>query len=130
MRLTGSGNVGIGTTTPSGLLDVAGNLTFNTFTEKVITNTNSGSGISLSIDSGTVHRITLTDNCSFTMPSAVAGKSFSMFLNTGNYTASFSGVLWSDSAPPTITTTANKVDILSFISDGNYWYGSYSQNYG
>lgn len=125
-------NIGIGTATPSGLLDVAGNLTFNTFTEKVITNTNSGSGISLSIDSGTVHRITLTDNCSFTMPSAVAGKSFSMFLNTGsgNYTASFSGVLWSDSAPPTITTTANKVDILSFISDGNYWYGSYSQNYG
>lgn len=125
-------SVGIGTSAPSGLLDVAGNLTFNTFTEKVITNTNSGSGIVLSIDSGTVHRITLTNNCSFTMPSAVAGKSFSMFLNTGsgNYTASFSGVLWSDSAPPTITTTANKVDILSFISDGTSWYGSYSQNYG
>lgn len=125
-------NIGIGTSTPSGLLDVAGNLTFNTFTEKVITNTNSGSGVVLSIDSGTVHRITLTNNCTFTMPSVVAGKSFSMFLNTGsgNYTASFSGVLWSDSAPPTITTTANKVDILSFISDGSYWYGSCSQNYG
>jgi hypothetical protein len=125
-------NIGIGTSTPSGLLDVAGNLTFNTFTEKVITNTNSGSGVVLSIDSGTVHRVTLTDNCTFTMPSAVAGKSFSLFLNTGsgNYTASFSGVLWSDSASPTITTTANKVDILSFISDGSYWYGSYSQNYG
>jgi hypothetical protein len=125
-------NIGLGTISPSGLLDVAGNLTFNTFTEKVITNTNSGSGVVLSIDSGTVHRITLTNNCNFTMPSVVAGKSFSLFLNSGsgNYTASFSGVLWSDSATPTITTTANKVDILSFISDGSYWYGSYSQNYG
>jgi hypothetical protein len=132
LSISTSGNVGVGTNSPSGLLDVAGNLTFNTFTEKVITNTNSGSGVVLSIDSGTVHRITLTNNCAFTMPSVVAGKSFSLFLNSGsgNYTASFSGVLWSDSAPPTITTTANKVDILSFISDGTSWYGSYSQNYG
>jgi hypothetical protein len=66
------------------------------------------------------------------MPNTIAGKSFSMFLNTGsgNYVVSFSGVLWSDSEPPTITTTSNKIDILSFISDGNYWYGNYSQNYG
>jgi hypothetical protein len=124
--------VGIGTTTPSGLLDIAGNLIFNTFTEKVISNTNSSSGVVINIDSGTVHQVTLTNNCIFTMPTTVAGKSFSLFLNTGsgNYTASFSGVLWSDSSPPTITTNANKIDILSFISDGSYWYGSYSQNYG
>jgi hypothetical protein len=125
-------NIGIGTSSPSGLLDVAGNLTFNTFTEKVITNTSSGSGVVLSISSGTIHRVTLTDNCTFTMPTPVAGKGLSIFLYTGsgNYTASFSGVLWNDSDPPTITSTANKTDILNFISDGSYWYGSYSQNYG
>ena len=66
------------------------------------------------------------------MPTLNAGKSFTLFLNTGsgNYAASFSGVLWNYSSAPTITTAANKVDILSFISDGTYWYGSYSQNYG
>jgi hypothetical protein len=66
------------------------------------------------------------------MPTPVAGKSFTLFLNTGagGYTASFTGVLWTDSSAPTITTTASKVDILSFISNGTSWYGSYSQNYG
>lgn len=107
-------------------------LNFHTFTETIIDNGNSGTSIVLNLDDGTVHKCVLTDNCVFTMPSGVAGKSFTVFLNSGagNYTASFSGVLWSDSAPPTITTESNKVDILSFISDGSYWYGSYSQNYG
>ena len=112
------------------------NLTFNnlfdTVTETVVANGNSGSGITLSLSGGTVHTCTLTNNCVFTMPATSAGKSFTIFLNTGsgNYTASFTGVLWNYSSAPTITTAANKVDILSFISDGTYWYGSYSQNYG
>jgi len=114
------------------VLNVDGNIVFDSFTESVVSIGSSGPTKTLSIEGGTVQTCTLTSNCVFTMPSAVAGKSFSMFLNTGsgNYTASFSGVLWSDSAPPTVTTTSNKVDILSFISDGTYWYGSYSQNYG
>lgn len=113
-------------------LNVDGNLVFDSFTESVVAIGNSSTSQTLSLASGTVQTCTLTGNCTFTMPTATAGKSFTLFLNSGsgNYTASFSGVLWSDSAPPTITTTASKVDILSFISDGSYWYGSYSQNYG
>jgi hypothetical protein len=114
------------------VFNVDGNIVFDSFTESVVSIGSSGPTQTLSIGSGTVQTCTLTSNCVFTMPSAVAGKSFSMFLNSGsgNYTASFSGVLWSDSAPITVTTIANKMDILSFISDGTYWYGSYSQNYG
>jgi hypothetical protein len=114
------------------VLNVDANIVFDSFTESVVSIGSSGPTQTLSIGSGTVQTCTLTSNCVFTMPSAVAGKSFSMFLNSGsgNYTASFSGVLWSDSAPITVTTIANKMDILSFISDGTYWYGSYSQNYG
>jgi hypothetical protein len=130
--------VGIGTDTPDSTLHVVGdvnidgNLIFDSYTESVVSNGNSGASKTLSLASGTVHTCTLTNNCTFTMPTATAGKSFSMFLNSGsgNYTASFSGVRWADSAIPTATITASKVDIYSFISDGTYWYGSFSQNYG
>lgn len=132
------GNIGMGTTFPSAKLDVNGNvnidgnLTFDSFTESVVAIGNSSTSQTLSLTSGTVQTCTLTGNCTFTMPTAIAGKSFTMFLNTGagNYTASFSGVRWADSASPTVTILANKVDIYSFISDGSYWYGSFSQNYG
>ena len=107
-------------------------LTFGTFTETIINNGNSGTSQTLSLASGTVQTCTLTGNCTFTMPTATAGKSFNLFLNSGagNYTAIFTGVRWADSATPTATILANKVDIYSFISDGTYWYGSFSQNYG
>ena len=131
-------NIGIGTITPSKKLDINGdvnidgNLTFDSYTESVVANGNSGTSKTLSLASGTVHTCTLTGNCTFTMPTATAGKSFSLFLNSGvgNYTATFTGVRWADSATPTATITASKVDIYSFISDGTYWYGSFSQNYG
>lgn len=130
-------NIGIGTASPSvklhviGDVSISGNLIFNTFTESVVTNGNSGTSRTLSLDNGTCHTITLTSNCTFTMPSSVAGKSFTLFLNTGagNYTATFTSVKWSNNTAPVITTTANKIDIISFISDGLFWYGSYSQNY-
>ena len=116
----------------NGPLIVNGNLTFDSFTERVVDNGNSGTSKTLSLASGTVHTCTLTGNCTFTMPTATAGKSFTLFLNSGagNYTAIFTAVRWADSATPTATILANKVDIYSFISDGTYWYGSFSQNYG
>jgi hypothetical protein len=113
-------------------LDITGSLTYSAFTEKVVAIGNSGTSQTLSISSGTVQTCTLTGNCTFTMPAATAGKSFTLFLNSGsgNYTATFTSVRWADSATPTATITASKVDIFSFISDGTYWYGSFSQNYG
>lgn len=131
-------NIGIETTSPSAKLDVNGNvnidgnLTFDSFTESVVAIGNSSTSQTISLTSGTVQTCTLTGNCTFTMPTTTAGKSFSIFLNTGSgsFTATFTGVRWSDSTPPTITSTASKVDLLSFISDGSFWYGSFSQNYG
>jgi hypothetical protein len=89
----------------------------------------------LSLSSGTVLTATLTAStaCTFTMPTATAGKSFVLLLkqaaSTGNGTATFTGVKWSAVGAPTITATAGKMDILTFVSDGTNWYGSYVQGY-
>jgi hypothetical protein len=37
--------------------------------------------------------------------------------------------MWNSSGAPTITATVGKMDILTFVSDGTNWYGSYSQGY-
>lgn len=131
-------SVGIGTPSPSGKLHVVGNcrvdgdLFASSITEKLHDNGNSGTSQIINLDNGAIQVYTLTNHCAFTMPVGSIGQSFKLFLNTGagNFSASFSGVLWYNSVSPTITTAASKVDILSFISDGTYWYGSYSQNYG
>jgi hypothetical protein len=89
----------------------------------------------LSLTNGTVQTATLTAStaCTFTMPTATAGKSFILLLKqaatTGNGTATFSGVKWGLAGAPTITATAGKLDILTFVADGTNWYGSIAQGY-
>jgi hypothetical protein len=89
----------------------------------------------LSLTNGTVQTATLTAStaCTFTMPTATAGKSFVLLLKqaatTGNGTATFTGVKFGTAGAPTITATAGKMDILSFIADGTNWYGSIAQGY-
>ena len=67
------------------------------------------------------------------MPTATAGKSFALYLKqaavTGNGSATFTGVIWPAGTAPTITATAGKMDILSFVADGTNWYGSALQNF-
>jgi Concanavalin A-like lectin/glucanases superfamily len=73
----------------------------------------------------------LNANCTFTMPSPVNGYKFSLLLKqdgTGGRTATFTGVRWPNSTAPTISTTLASMDIINFFSDGNYWYGYYSNS--
>ena len=101
------------------------------YTEKVVSIGNSSTTKTISLTNGNVQTCTLTGNCVFTMPTAVAGKSFLLFLYTGagSFTASFTSVKFPGGSAPTISTTASRTDLLSFVSDGTSWYGSYVQNY-
>jgi len=111
------------------------NPSINNYTEGVVAIGTVTSSHTFSLTNGTVQTATLTAStaCTFTMPTATAGKSFIVLLkkaaSTGNGTATFTGVKWGTSGAPTITATAGKMDILSFIADGTNWYGSIQQGY-
>ena len=106
----------------------------NGYTEGVVAIGTVTSAHTLSLTNGTLQTATLTAStaCTFTMPTATAGKSFVLLLKqaatTGNGSATFTGVKWAGSAPA-ITTTAARLDILSFFADGSNWYGSIVKGY-
>jgi hypothetical protein len=124
------------------LATLAGSETFTnkTLTNPTVTNytetpytANSSTAITLALTNGTVQIITLTGNATITMPTAVSGKSFIMFLKqdaTGSRTVTWTTVKWAGGTAPTITATASRQDIYSFFSDGTNWYGvTVAQNY-
>lgn len=107
------------------------NPTINNFTEGVVAIGNTSTAKTIDLTNGTVQTATLTGNCTFTMPTATAGKSFTLLLKTGagSFTATFTGVKWPTAGAPTITVTASKMDLLTFFADGTNWYGAYTQGY-
>lgn len=103
----------------------------NAYTEGVVVIGNTGNAATINIANGTVITATLTANCTWTMPGNTAGRSFILLLKTGNggFTSTFTNVKWVGNTAPTITTSNNSMDILTFIADGSNWYGNYAQNY-
>lgn len=120
-------------------VDGTATLTNKTLTNPTVTNyvetayvANTSTAITLALTDGTVQVLTLTGSPTITMPTAVAGKSFIIYLKTGagSYTVTWSTVQWAGGTAPTITSTASKMDIYSFFSDGTNWYGvTVGQNY-
>ena len=111
------------------------NPTVQNYVESVVAIGTVSSSHTLALTNGTVQTATLTAStaCTFTMPTATAGKSFVLLLkqaaSTGNGTATFTGVKFGTAGAPTITAAAGKMDILTFVADGTNWYGSIAQGY-
>jgi hypothetical protein len=153
MTVTGSGNFAY-TRTLTGIT----NVTFPTtgtlatlagteaFTNKTLTNPtvtnyvetlyaigNSSTAVTIDLANGTVQTVTMTGNCTFTMPTATAGKSFILICTqdaTGSRTAVFTSVKFPNGTAPTLTTTATTgVDILTFVANGTSWFGTAAQNF-
>jgi len=109
------------------------NPTLTNYTESVVVIGTVGASHTLVLTSGTVQTAILTGStpCTFTMPTATAGKSFILKLTqpaANPTTATFTGVKFAGGTAPTITATINAVDILSFVADGTSWFGSAIQN--
>lgn len=126
---TGTGSVVLGTS------PTVNNPTVTNYVESVVAIGTVTTANTISLTNGTVQTATLTAStaCTFTMPTAVAGKSFILLLKqaatTGNGTATFTGVKWSSTGTPTMTATAGRMDIFTFTSDGTNWYGNAAQGY-
>ena len=126
---TGTGSVVLGTS------PTVNNPTVTNYVESVVAIGTVTTTNTIALTNGTVQTATLTAStaCTFTMPTATAGKSFVLLLKqaaaTGNGTATFTSVKWGSAGAPTITATAGKMDILTFIADGTNWYGSRAQGY-
>jgi hypothetical protein len=132
-------------TLPTSTDTLVGRATTDTLTNKTLTNptvTNYVESVvaigtvtssnTLSLTNGTVQTVTLTAStaCTFTMPTATAGKSFILIVTQasgGSGTAVFTSVKFPGGTAPTITATASAVDILTFVANGTSWFGTYAQ---
>lgn len=98
----------------------------NGYTEGVAT-ANTGTAYTIDIATASVQILTLTGNCTYTFPTATAGKSFLLVQKqdaTGSRTTTWpSTVKWPSSTAPTLTATAGKAELFGFTCDGTYWYG-------
>lgn len=139
--LLGSGDIPVGT----GDVTLTGTqtLTNKTIEAGVFTNgyteetgtANTSTAYTIDLANGSVQVLTLTGNCTYTFPTPVAGKSFTLIQKqdaTGSRTVTWpASVKWPSATAPTITSTASKVDKFVFTAiDGSSWLGSVAgQNY-
>jgi len=129
---TGTGSVVLATS-PTIATATLTNPTITGYTETTVT-ANTSTAYTIDIANGTLQILTLTGNCTYTFPTATAGKSFTLFQKqdaTGSRTVTWpASVKWPSGTAPTITSTASKGDKFVFTADGTYWWGSNAgQNY-
>jgi hypothetical protein len=102
--------------------------------ETVQNHGNSGAAATVDLVNGNNHSFTLDANCTFTFTGATngVGCSFTLILTqdgVGSKTVTWpASVKWSQATPPTLSTTASAIDILTFmtVDGGVTWYGFFA----
>lgn len=96
------------------------------------TGTNTGSSYTVDLTNGNVFHLILTANCSFTFSNPPASGTLGQLTlileqdGTGSRTATWpSAVIWPGGTAPTLTTTAERFDVVHFSTydGGTTWFG-------
>ncbi len=85
--------------------------------------------ININLNIGTIFKVTITDNRTFTVSNPSVGQAFTVRVTQdgggSNTVTWFGGVNWVDSVTPTLTTTGNKTDVFGFICVGSGVYDGF-----
>lgn len=127
-------NDGLLSGTGSNLIVQAGVVSFKKGTREKVFSANSNGRFYVDFNNGTYQNITLNANTTFIFPAPSIGAGFTLLLRqdaTGSRTITWPSVpsiIWAGGTAPTITSTANRTDIISFIAspDGTRWWGMVS----
>lgn len=123
-----SANVGIGTSSPTATLDVSGSV--STAKANVVSQTlTDASTVSWDTSLGQIATVTLAGNRTMGAPTNLKVGTLILHViqdGTGSRTLSWNAVFkWPAGVAPTLTTTANRRDLFSFVCDGTNLYGSF-----
>lgn len=132
----GDTNVGIKLTTKgTGKITTVGSVNHGDYNVYFTETDNGNSSTADTIDwtKSNHQKSTLTGNCTytFTAPNGPSHLTLKVIQDgTGSRTVTWpSAVHWSGGTAPTLTTTASKVDVITFYYDGSTYFGAYSLNY-
>ena len=127
------GKISFGSTsTPTEAVNVTGNIVVAgqyTSTKFALTD---GATIALDWNNSNVQSVTLAGNRTFTFSNPKSGGRYLILLKqdaTGSRTVTWPTIIWQDGTAPTLTTTANKTDLITLIYDGTSYYGVASTNF-
>lgn len=116
-----------GSGTAVGLNGTGKNWTIGGFKEIVYTPVAS-TAFTVDLANGSIQKLTTSGNCTITLPSSVAGKSYViMVVYGGTHTLTWSGgstLKWPGGVTPGATSSNGKIDIFSFFCDGTNTYGA------
>ena len=94
---------------------------------------NSGTAVTFNWNDGNIQTVTMTGNATFTFSNPQSGASYQIIITqdvTGARTITWPTIHWAGKTVPTLTGTANSVDVLTLTYDGAKYIGILAKNFG
>jgi len=120
------------TSAPTEMINVTGNIIVAGQYASTRFGLTDGGTIALNWNNGNVQSVTIAGNRTFTFTNPKEGGRYLICLKqdaTGSRTITWPTITWAGGTAPTLTTTANKMDIITLVYANSTYYGEISKNY-